>query len=52
MVSSKEYVSPQDGWQWQSDESPKCLQYYGKSITYVGIKWSNKINPLHYYVIR
>ena len=38
MVSSKEDVSPQDGWQWQSEETSKFIQYPGKSITYVGIK--------------
>ena len=38
VVSSKEDVSPQDGWQWQSDGSSKFIQYPDKSITYVGIK--------------
>ena len=38
MVSSKEYVSAQYGWQWQSDKPFKFIQYPGKSITYVGIK--------------
>ena len=38
MVSSKEDVSPQDGWQPQSAGSSKFIQYIGKSITYVGIK--------------
>ena len=38
MVSSKEDVSPQDGWQRQSDETSKFIQYLSKSITDVGIK--------------
>ena len=38
MVSSKEDVSPQDGWQWQSDGSSKFIQYSGNSITSVDIK--------------
>ena len=38
MVSYKEDVSPQDGWQRQNDGSSKFIQYPNNSITYVGIK--------------